>query len=375
MANAEQVAVLKKVHGTEWNNWRKARSVVTPDLSGANLGRVHINGVDLSGANLRGADLSEAHLFTANLRGADLREAHLIGASFIAADLTGANLSGAYLNNADFNEADLSSVNLRGAIVLRAYFHTANLHSADLSRANLFGAQFIKADLRRANLQEADLTGSLWVRTNLEDAILTGARVYGTSAWDVKLQNTVQTNLIITPPDQPEITVDNLDVAQFIYLLLNNAKIRDVIDTITSKAVLILGRFTPERKPTLDALRDALRGHNYLPILFDFERPTNRDFTETVSTLAHLARFVIADLTDPRSIPQELTAVVPRLLSVPVRPLLLGSQSEWAMFSDLARYPQVIAPLYYTDDGMLLSCLEADIIAPAEQKGRDLAGR
>src|SRR4029077_10041157 len=104
-------------------------------------------------------------------------------------------------------------------------------------------------------------------------------------------------------------------------------------------------------------------------------KPTNRDFTETVSTLAHLARFVIADLTDPRSIPQELTAVVPRLLSVPVRPLLLGSQSEWAMFSDLARYPQVIAPLHYTDDGMLLSCLEADIIAPAEQKARDLAGR
>jgi len=167
--------------------------------------------------------------------------------------------------------------------------------------------------------------------------------------------------------------VDNLEVAQFIYLLLNNSKIRDVIDTITSKAVLILGRFTPERKTTLNALRDALRNHNYLPILFDFEKPTNRDFTETVSTLAHLARFVIADLTDPRSIPQELTAVIPRLLSVPVRPLLLGSQSEWALFSDpLAQYPQVIPPFHYTNDAMLLSCLEADVIAPAEQKAREL---
>jgi len=96
------------------------------------------------------------------------------------------------------------------------------------------------------------------------------------------------------------------------------------------------------------------------------------DFTESVSTLAHLARFVIADLTDPRSIPQELTAIIPRLLSVPVRPLLLGSQSEWAMFSDLARYPQVIPPLHYTNDQMLLSCLEADVIVPAEQKARKL---
>jgi hypothetical protein len=87
--------------------------------------------------------------------------------------------------------------------------------------------------------------------------LATGAKVDGVSAWDVKLQAAIQTSLVITP-DQPEITVDNLEVAQF-NSLLNNAKIRDVIDTITSKAVLILGRFTPERKPTLDALRDALR--------------------------------------------------------------------------------------------------------------------
>ncbi len=156
-------------------------------------------------------------------------------------------------------------------------------------------------------------------------------------------------------------------------IYLNNDKIRNVIDTITSKAVLILGRFTPERKTTLDALRDTLRSHDYLPILFDFEKPANRDFTETVSTLAHLARFVIADLTDPRSVPQELTAIIPRLLSVPVRPLLLGSQSEWGMFSDLLRYPQVIPPLHYTNDAMLLSCLESDVIAPAEQKARELS--
>jgi hypothetical protein len=188
----------------------------------------------------------------------------------------------------------------------------------------------------------------------------------------VNLQNAVQTSLVITPGYQPEITVDNLEVAQFIYLLLNNERIRHVIDTITSKIVLILGRFTPERKATLDTLRDALRKHNYLPILFDFKRPTSRDFTETVSTLAHLARFVIADLTDPRSIPQELTAVIRRLLSVPIRPILFGSQSEWGMFSDLARYPQVIPPLHYTNDQMLLSCLEAEIIAPAEQKAREI---
>jgi hypothetical protein len=49
-----------------------------------------------------------------------------------------------------------------------------------------------------------------------------------------------------------------------------------VIDTITSKVVLILGRFTPERKSVLDAIRDQLRKRNYLPVLFDFEKPSNR---------------------------------------------------------------------------------------------------
>jgi hypothetical protein len=46
--------------------------------------------------------------------------------------------------------------------------------------------------------------------------------------------------LIITSPaeteeNKPEITVDNLEVAQFTYLMLHNQKIRDVIDTITSR--------------------------------------------------------------------------------------------------------------------------------------------
>jgi hypothetical protein len=37
-------------------------------------------------------------------------------------------------------------------------------------------------------------------------------------------------------------------LGQQCYLMLNNQKVRDVIDTITSKVVLILWRFTDERK-------------------------------------------------------------------------------------------------------------------------------
>jgi hypothetical protein len=50
--------------------------------------------------------------------------------------------------------------------------------------------------------------------------------------------------------------------------MLNNQKVRDVIDAITSKVVLILGRFAADRRAVLDALREELRKRDYLPILF-----------------------------------------------------------------------------------------------------------
>ena len=169
--------------------------------------------------------------------------------------------------------------------------------------------------------------------TDFTGAVLNGCRVYGVSAWDLKLEGAEQQNLVITREKEPEIAVDNIEVAQFIYLLLHNEKIRGVIDTVTSKAVLILGRFTDERKAVLDALREELRKRNYLPILFDFEVPARRNITETVTLLARIARFIIADLTDPSSIPQELQAIIPSV-RVPVQPLLLEGSSLYSMFKD-----------------------------------------
>jgi uncharacterized protein YjbI with pentapeptide repeats len=106
--------------------------------------------------------------------------------------------------------------------------------------ANLFGANLSRAYLRGADLSRVDFQRASLVETNLSEADLTDCRIYGMSAWDLNVEGTKQNNLIITRRDQAEITVDNIEVAQFIYLLLHNKKIRDVIDTITSKAVLIL---------------------------------------------------------------------------------------------------------------------------------------
>jgi hypothetical protein len=104
------------------------------------------------------------------------------------------------------------------------------------------------------------LNATVLIGTDLCGANHSGSSIYGIAAWDVKLtSDTRQENLIITPPSEPAITVDNIKVAQFIYLLINNKEVRHVIDAITSKAVLILGPFTPERKIILDRQREELR--------------------------------------------------------------------------------------------------------------------
>jgi Pentapeptide repeats (8 copies) len=165
--------------------------------------------------------------------------------------------------------------------------------SPDLSWAHLDGA-----DLSRANMNGAYLVG-----THFEDANLDDCWIYGISAWDVHLDGARQTNLRITPPEESEISVDNLQVAQLLYLILHNEEFRTVIDTLSSKVVLLLGRFSPDRKAVLDGLRDGLRACGYVPVLVDFANPTSKSTSETVILLARMARFVVADLTDPASIP------------------------------------------------------------------------
>ena len=133
---------------------------------------------------------------------------------------------------------------------------------------------------------------------NLEGSKMQGSLVYGVSAWDLKLTGAIQSELRVS--SDGTVTVDNLELAQFISLLLSGDKICEVIDTVTSKVVLVLGRFTRERKAVLDAIRHRLRASNYVPVVFDFTASASRDTTETIRTLAHMARFVIADITDAK---------------------------------------------------------------------------
>jgi hypothetical protein len=97
--------------------------------------------------------------------------------------------------------------------------------------------------------------------------------------------------------------------------------------------------------------------------------------TETVSTLAHLARFVIADITDAKSIPQELKAIVPNLPSVPVQPIILESQYEYEMFKDFGGFLSVLPPYRYRNKACLLASLEERVITPAIRRAEAIEER
>jgi uncharacterized protein YjbI with pentapeptide repeats len=366
MANQEHLDLLKQGVAC-WNDWRAKNPTIPPDLKRAELARIDLHKANLSDAYLNEANLSQAHLREANLVGADLSKADLRQAILCYANLTWANLS----------EADLAAADLTGANL-----SWASLRLVDLSAGKLIGTNLSGANLTEGNLSQANLNNAILVRTNLQRANLTACSIYGVSIWDVQVEGVIQANLIITLPGAPTITVDDLEVAQFIYLLLNNKKIRDVIDTITSKVVLILGRFTLERKTILDALREELRKYNYLPIVFDFDKPASRDLTETVITLAHLSRFIIVDLTDPRSAPHEVATIIPQCV-VPIQPLLSlqplivdekeVERREYAMFQDLRRRYSWVLPTYrYQDTADVLASLKEKIIDPAELKVKEL---
>jgi uncharacterized protein YjbI with pentapeptide repeats len=125
MANQEHLDILAK--GVEvWNEWRKERRDVRPDLDRATL-------IDV---DLRGADLSKATLYRVDLSGAKLS----------VADLTDSNLA-----SASFRRADLGQVNFTGA----------DMHLADLTGAWLFSANPVEVVLSNARLKDVTLESAI----------------------------------------------------------------------------------------------------------------------------------------------------------------------------------------------------------------------
>lgn len=327
-----------------WNAWRESHDV-RPDLRDWDFEQTHppkerlqfhgsFDGFNFAGSDLHGISARNLTFCDCNFDGcaidvADLCFSGFFGCSFVGATLRVTRIGSASFVNCDFTDADLGYCTAE-----ETSFAGSRLHGCSLKHMSLVKVDFSRADLR-------------------------AVQVYGISAWDLKLSRTRQQDIVVGRESDSQITVDNIELAQFIHLLIRNRRIRSVIDTITSKVVLLLGRFSPRRKPVLDALRRFLRAQDYVPVLFDFAGPKNRDLTETIRTLGHLARFVIVDLTDPKSVPHELYQLVPFLPSVPVQPIIAEGQEPFAMFEHHQRYPWVLPLCRYRPGDVRPTALRA----------------
>jgi uncharacterized protein YjbI with pentapeptide repeats len=343
------------------------------DLFRANLSSADLHEADLSEAKVKEADLSRTNLRNAALRGADLTRADLRLADLFSAALVGAKLDSAKLVEAKLSRADFTEANLTEAKIIEANLAYASLVRANMARVDLTGTNLYCADLTEADLKGANLTRTALIHTKINKAKVSLSSIHGINVWDLEGEFEEQKDLVISRKGQPVITVDNIEVAQFIYLILNNEKIRGVINTLTSRSVLILGRFSiEERKTILDALRNKLREFHLLPIVFDFDRPTDKDFTETIKTLAGLSYFVIADVTNPKSSPLELQATVPDY-QIPFVPIIQEGENPFAMMVDLQKkYNWVLNTVSYDSQETLMKVLKPLIIDPAMKKRQEL---
>lgn len=311
---------IRQAHLTElrkgldsWNQWRRDHPEIRPLLFSAPL---------------RGWDLTKFNLCNANLIEADLRRATLIDTNFHEANLGG-----------------------------------AKLNRADLTHANFCRTDLYETDLSKANLTSANLQGTQLARTNFSGATLSGCTIYGLSAWNLKIDDAIKVDEALRilyrvqqangEWDEGEFPVLDLEVAQFIFLLLDNTRFNNFFNQMTSKAVVIMGRFQPKaRKNIIDVLRSELRKNGLLPIVFDFDKSNDRDLTETIKTLVGLCQFAIVDITNPRSSPLELDATV-KDYQVPFVPIIQKGEKPFSMFKDLQKYPWMLKTLIYPSADIL----------------------
>lgn len=296
-----------------WNGWRVGNRDAEIDLAGADLTRADLRRADLVNVNLTGACLKSAQLIGANLTGAvlndaDLRQAKLteacldnvsaVRASFIEADLHYTRLTGANLSQSSFYGADLTGSDLSRAQLYRADLRWANLRETVIADANMTDADLYHADLHSARLIDVDLTQARLDLATLADGEISRCHVYGVSAWDVKLDGTEQSELIITQPGEPTIAVDDLDAAQFINLLMHSPALRDRVAGVSARLALVLAARVPGCEDRLAALTLALQSAGWITVHYDIGDAERGQIQATLKSTMRFCGAAVVDLED-----------------------------------------------------------------------------
>ena len=151
-------------------------------------------------------------------------------------------------------------------------------------------------------------------------------------------------------------------------LRLDGAEVSRMLSYVAERSVLILGRFTSARKPTLELIRREIstKPRQYVPILFDFDRPHELTMLESVLRFAAVSRFVIADLSDPKWVLAEFGKIVGAFNSLPIVPIIHASQREDEVVAYVEGFRSAHKVVRYRDEAHLCSILDSEILKAGE---------
>ncbi len=381
---------LSKNDCTYWNDWRKAHPDVQPQLSGINFrpkrqnGKfigIRLDGYNFCSTNLEGVQLQYAQITNVTFENANLRESSLIQANLNTCELNNCDLTQIRLADTLMENCNLKNTNLMRAFLFNSKFISTNFSNSFMAESEMTSSKFDNCKFHSTNLrnssnqstvfiscqiQNSNLSGSNFIGAKFIDSSMNDSTVFGINAWNVELENTIQSSLkLYSPKNETTITVDDIRIAQFINLVTNNTNLKQIISSITNKGVLILGRFSDDKLNELKELKLKLKQRGFIPIIFNFRRPEQRDFSETVMTLAGLCKFVIADITSPKSVPLELQLTIPNLM-IPFVTIIQENEKPFSMYHNLwNKYEWAFAPIAYDRIESIVSKLNKAIVEPA----------
>ncbi|MGQ0801356.1 MAG: pentapeptide repeat-containing protein [Pseudomarimonas sp.] len=324
--------------------------------------------------SMRHSSFATSRVEHCRFRGCDLSHARFDQASIISSSTFDdeGEMSGV-LRDARFDGTKLAQVDFGPIFAERADFNRANLNEVTFRGTKLARARFIGSRLTRVNFLGTSLKEAVFVRNSLTNCKLDEVLVTGVAAWNNKYDEASSDQQRCIIDDHLPLRIRNIETAQLIDQVCDG-KFANAVNEMTGCAVLLLGRFDKAGRERLDVLRRGLEEQGYLPLIFEFVPPTDRTVTETVVLLAHMVKFIVADLSDPRSVGHELRSIIPTL-GVPVVPVISANQDAYSMFGDYWRYDWVLDIVRYGSTQELADILLSRIISPALGKAEQIDAR
>lgn len=259
----------------------------------------------------------------------------------------------------------------------KSRFESCYMEQTKFSGSTLNGAVFRDCNLNQSEfvddtkLHDVDFYGSSLIEATFKNSVIRKCKVYGANFWGLNVSDTVQEDIFITnfrsakSKKLNEITkIYDIELAHLINLLTDNSKFSSIIRGVQSSFVLILGSFG-DNLPNLQMLKDEiLRHEEYVPILFDWNKEHNLDFLETIILLAGFSKFIVVDLSGPRSVPAELQAILSTIM-IPVIPILKSDETEFGVYSFTNKYSWVSGVIRYDRMEDVTAKFDKAILKPA----------